>query len=54
MMLTPSKRPRQYAYAIMQMKTREERQKALDKVPEEYKDWVVTLVTNAFAIRSAK
>jgi len=34
------KRPRHYIAEIIELKTREERRLALDKVPDKYKDWV--------------
>jgi len=45
------KRPREYAYEIMQLKTKHQRREALDKVPDKYKDWVSRLVIIAFELR---
>ena len=48
------KRPRQYAAEIMMIKEREERREALNKVPEDMRDWVKKLVVNAYEIRAAR
>ena len=48
------KRPRQYAAEIMTIKGREERREALNKVPEDIRDWVKKLVVNAYEIRAAR
>ena len=50
-MLNNEKRPRHYIAEIMALKTREERKEALDKVPEEYKEWVRKSVVNFFELR---
>lgn len=54
-------RPRQYAFGVVDpktgerthtgiasLKTREERMKALGAVPDEYRDWVESLVKDAY------
>ena len=48
------KRPRQYAAEIMSIRGREERREALNKVPEDLRDWVKKLVVNAYEIRAAR
>jgi len=60
-------RPRQYAFGavdpvtgtrthdgIAQLKTREERLRALGQVPEEYRSWVECLVKDAFQYSKAR
>jgi hypothetical protein len=60
-------RPRQYAFGavdpvtgtrthdgIAQLKTREERLRALGQVPEEYRFWVECLVKDAFQYSKAR
>lgn len=47
-------RPRHYAEAIMQLKTREERAKALEQVPEDIRHIVRFYVESAFARRTKK
>jgi hypothetical protein len=49
--LNNEKRPRHYISEIMALKTREERKAALDRVPEEYREWVRTSVVNFFELR---
>lgn len=44
-------RPREYAANILKLTTREERKAALDKVPEELKQWVELYVRNEFERR---
>jgi len=48
------KRPREYAAEICDLKTREERRAALDKVPDKYKDWVASYVTISFSIKKQR
>lgn len=45
------KRPRHYAAEIVQMKTREERRKALEQVPEHLREWVKGYVLTAFEMK---
>ena len=51
MYINQGKRPRHYIAEIMELKTREERKEALDRVPEEYREWVRKSVTNFFELR---
>ena len=52
--LNNEKRPRHYIAEIMAMKTKEERKAALDRVPEDYREWVRTSVVNFFELRKYK
>ena len=49
-----SPRPRHYAEAIMQLKTREERAQALEQVPEEFRHIVKFYIYDAWARRNKK
>lgn len=49
--LNNEKKPRHYIVEIMALKTKEERKAALDKVPEEYREWVRKSVVNFFELR---
>lgn len=49
--MTNKKRPREYASEIMQLKTKEDRIKALDAVPEHFKLWVKGYVKTSFEMR---
>ena len=46
--------PRQYAVKILEGKTKEERQKLLDEVPEHLQNWVKKIVVNEFELRKGK
>jgi hypothetical protein len=48
------KRPRHYIQEIVNLKTREERRAALDKVPDKYKDWVKQEVVFYFELQKFK
>lgn len=50
-LLNNEKRPRHYISEILALKTRAERREALDKVPEDYREWVRTSVVNHFEQR---
>jgi len=45
--------PRHWAAKILEGKTKEERQKLLDEVPEHLQNWVKKIVVNEFERRSA-
>ena len=51
---SPSKWPRHYAAEICDMKTKAERRKALELVPEHWKDLVKKHVEITFAIQGIK
>lgn len=48
-----SKRPRHYAAEIIALEDREARWRALERVPEHYREWVERLVVDHFAKRAA-